>query len=53
MQIYTHIGGWGGESNREIDFGFVSCLRAGEARRSEEKLCGRARGDSIVQLKRL
>ena len=23
-----YIGGWGGESNREIDFGFGSCVRA-------------------------
>ena len=29
LYMYTlNIGGWGGESNREIDFGFGSCVRA-------------------------
>ena len=33
IYIYVCIGGWGGESNREI-VSFRSCVRAGEARRS-------------------
>ena len=31
--VDIYIGGWGGESNREI-VSFRSCVRAGEARRS-------------------
>ena len=33
MLIRWAIGGWGGQSNREI-VSFRSCVRAGEARRS-------------------
>ena len=44
IPLYVIIGGWGGESNREI-VSFRSCVRA--SGRGEAKLRGRARDDVL------
>ena len=41
IYIYIYIGGWGGESNREIDFGFVFRVRDRVVR---AKLCAMISG---------
>ena len=42
MYMCVYIGGWGGESNREIGFGsFRSCVRA--CVRASEAVCARER----------
>ena len=50
MFYVIYVGGWGGESFVKPQPGnrFVSFVRA--SGRGEAKLCGRARGDSIVKL---